>query len=56
MIIICYGFYYTVIKNRNENEIVVDKYERTEIDYIIFNDFITPYHYIGRNKKKEKLK
>ena len=56
MIIIYYGFYYTVTNNRNENEVVVDNYDKIEIDYIHFNDFITHIHYIGRNKNKEKLK
>ena len=36
-----YDLYCTVIKNRNEKEIVDDEYE---IDYISFNDFITPIH------------
>ena len=37
----CFDLYYTVIKNRNDNEIVNDEYET---DYIIFNDFITTDH------------
>ena len=40
-----YDLYYTVIINRNENEVVKDG---CEIDYINFNDFITPNHHIGR--------
>ena len=43
-----YGLYYTVIKNRDENESVDDKYEKNEIDHFKFIDFITPNHYIGR--------
>ena len=39
-----YDFYYTVIKKRDEKEIVDDQYEN---DYFNFNDFITPNHYIG---------
>ena len=39
-----YDLYYTVIKNRSEKEIACD---RNENDYISFNDFITPKHYIG---------
>ena len=45
-----YDFYYTVIKNRNEKEIVIDKYENNENDYNSFDDFITPNHYIGQKK------
>ena len=41
MIINYYDFCYTVIKNRDEN-IDIDNN-----DYIIFNDIITPNHYIG---------
>ena len=40
-----YGIYYTAIKNRYEKENVDNKYEK---DYITFDDFITPNHYIGR--------
>ena len=39
-----YDLYYTVIKNKGENEIVDDKYENNEIDHINFNDFTTPHH------------
>ena len=39
-----YDVYSTVIKDRDENEGVDDKYEN---DFIKFNDFITPNHYIG---------
>ena len=35
--------YFTVIKSRDDNEIVNDN----ENDCINFNDFITPNHYIG---------
>ena len=47
-----YDLYYTVIKNRDENEVVKDEYEN---DYINFNVYLTPNHYIGR-KNKEILK
>ena len=43
-----YNLHYTVIKNRDEKEIVKDQYENNENDYISFHDFITPNHYIGR--------
>ena len=49
---IYYDLYYTVIKNRDEKEIVDNKYEN---DYIDFNDFI-PNHYVGRKNNKETLK
>ena len=45
-----YDLYYTVIKNRGEKEIVKDN----ENDYINFNAFITPNHYIG-NKPRETI-
>ena len=35
-----YDLYYTFIKSRDDNE-------NNENDYINFNDFITPNHYIG---------
>ena len=47
-----YDLYYTVIKNRDENEIVVDKYEDNENDFINFND-IVPNHFIGRKNINE---
>ena len=39
MNIISYGSYYTVIKNRDDKEIVNNKHEDNEIDYISFNVF-----------------
>ena len=39
-----YDLYYTVTKNRDEKEIVGNQYEN---DYINFDDFRTPNHYIG---------
>ena len=42
-----YDSYYTVIKNRDENEIVVDKSENIENDYNSLNDVIIPNHYVG---------
>ena len=47
-----YDLYYTVIKNRDEKEIVDNKYEN---DYIDFNDFI-PNHYVARKNNNETLK
>ena len=43
-----YDLYYTVIKNRDENETVDDKKENY---YINFKDII-PNHYIGRKSDK----
>ena len=43
-----YDFYYTVIKNRDEKEIVNEDYEKLENDFCNFDDFIIPDHYIGR--------
>ena len=44
-----YNLYYTVIKNRKEkdNEEEQEKIVDDENDYINYNDFITPNHYIG---------
>ena len=39
------SFYYTVIRNRDDKEIMNDD-ERGN-DYIIYEDFITPNLYIG---------
>ena len=51
-----YDLYYTVSKNRDDKEIVNNKYEDNETDYINLNDFITPNHYIGRKNDDEKLR
>ena len=40
--------YYTVIKNRDDKEILID--ENIEYDYINFKDFITLNLYIGRKQ------
>ena len=47
-----YDLYYTVIKTRDDKEIVDDKYEN---DYFNFND-IVPNHYIGRKNDDVKLR
>ena len=39
--------YYTVIKTRDENKVVVDKYEDIENDSNSLNDVIIPNHYVG---------
>ena len=51
-----YDLYYTIIKNRDDKEIVNDEYEKNENGYCNLNDFITPNHYIGRKKDNEILK
>ena len=48
-----YDLYYTVIKNRDENKVVDDKYEN---DFITFNDFITPNHYVGIKPRETMLR
>ena len=48
-----YDLYYTVIKNRDEKEIVDSKYET---DFIIFNDFITPNHNLSIKPRETILK
>ena len=47
-----YHLYYTVMKNRDKNEVVNDEYES---DFNNFKDLITPNHYIGRKNNKEIL-
>ena len=37
-----------MIRIRDDKEIVKDKYENKEVDYINFIDIITPNHYVGR--------
>ena len=50
-----YDLYYTVIKTRDENEVVDDKYENKENDYINFNDII-PIHYVGIKPRETILR
>ena len=47
-----YELYYTVLRIRDEKEIIDNQYEN---DYNILNDFFTPNHY-ARKKIDEKLK
>ena len=51
-----YDIYYTVIKHRDEKEIVNDKYEKFENNYTNYNNFITPNPYIGRKIDHQILK
>ena len=50
-----YDLCYTVIKNRDDKEIVNNKYEENEYDYINYEDFITRNQYIGIEKKIMKF-
>ena len=45
-----YDFYYTVIKSRDEKEIVDDKNEN---EYISLNDAFIPNHYVGINDREK---
>ena len=51
IIINYYDLYYTVIKSRDDNEIV----NNNENAYINFIDFITPNHYIGIKPRETLL-
>ena len=51
-----YDLYYTVIKNRDEKEIMHDEDENKENDHIKYNDYITPNHYIGRKNDNTLLR
>ena len=54
---IFYDLSYTVIKNKDENKVLNDKFEDIENDYLI-NNGIVFNHYIGRknnNVKVEKI-
>ena len=35
-----YDFYYTVVKNRDEIEILIDEYENIENEYFNYDDFV----------------
>ena len=50
-----YCLYQTVIKNRDDKEIIYNKKENIEIDFD-FMDFITPNLYIGRKNINEILR
>ena len=51
-----YDLYYTVNKNRDENEDVVDKNEDNEVDYNNFNDIITRNQYVGFKPRETILR
>ena len=43
-----FDLYYTVIRTRDENRDIDNQNENDKNDYINFNDFTNPNHYIGR--------
>ena len=51
-----YDLYYTNIKTRDEIRDIDNQYENDENDYINFNDYITPNHYIGIKNINEILR
>ena len=48
----CHDLYYTVVKNRDDEEIKIDENQNIEIDYNDFDDFKIPNHCIGRKNDK----
>ena len=50
-----YDLYYTVLKVRDENKDIDNQNENDDNDYINFNDFINPNHYMGIKKNNEIL-
>ena len=51
-----YDLYYTVIKTRDEKRDIDNQYENDENDYINYEDFISPNHYIGIKKNNEIIR
>ena len=51
-----YDLYYTVIKTRDENKDIDNQYEFDENEYVNFNDFITPNHYVGIKPRETFLR
>ena len=45
-----------MIKNRKDNEFVMDKYENIEIAFTNFDDNVTPNDFIGINHNDVMLK
>ena len=44
---IYYDLYYTVIKNRDDKQTVIDEYQNYENEFISLNDVNIPNHYVG---------
>ena len=51
-----YDLYYTVIKTRDKNKDIDNQNENDENDYINFDDFITPNHYVGIEPRETILR
>ena len=51
-----YDLYNTVIKTRDENKDKDNQYENDENDYINFQDFVNPNHYVGIKPREINLK
>ena len=51
-----YDLYYTVIKVRDKNKDIDNQYENDDNDYINYENFISPNHYIGIKKNNDILK
>ena len=50
-----YDLYYTLIKTRDENRDIDNRYEDDDNDFINFND-IVPNHYIGTKPRETTLR
>ena len=50
-----FNLYLSVIKTRNENMDIDNQHENDDNDYINFNDYVTPNHYIGIKTNNEIL-
>ena len=51
-----HDLYYTVIRIRDENKDKDNQHEGDDNDYIMFNDFITPNHYVEIKPREALLK
>ena len=51
-----YDLYKTVIKTRDGNKDIDNQYENDYNDYINYQDFISPNHYVGIKPREAKLK
>ena len=51
-----YDLYYTVIKVREENKDIDNQDQNDDKDYINYEDFISPNHYVGIKKNNEILR
>ena len=51
-----FELYYNVVKTRDTNEDIDNRYENDENDYINFEDYITPNHYVGIKPRETILR